>query len=322
MRFILLFLLFLLCHCLAAAQQNTADQHEEITSDDFSRTRDITNDLKKGNTVFVFKKPTYRLKRVKKPVKPIPAKFKRISVSSSTKYKFPVDTKSAMVWKRLGVSIWRLSSDKKGAGSGGQNESTIRDSDTDQQYKPTRVSAETVFAPGDKVRLSFESPNSGYLYVINREVYTDNTVGEPRLIFPTMMARGGNNLVVAGQTVEVPGQSDRVLFFELESKNKNWRGELLTVIVSPEPLTDIEIPDGPSPISAALVGAMEQKYLKSVSEYEQQGSAGKTYTKAEKEAGASLTRELTQKDPFPQTMFRVKIRQREPLLVNFGLTVK
>ena len=96
----------------------------------------------------------------------------------------------------------------------------------------------------------------------------------------------------------------------------------MTVIISPQPLKDIETPDGPSPIATALVDAIENKYLKSVSEYEQQGSEGNAYTQAEKKAGGSLTRELTQKDPFPQTMFRIKMRQREPMLVNFGLTVK
>ena len=94
------------------------------------------------------------------------------------------------------------------------------------------------------------------------------------------------------------------------------------MIVSPEPLKDVEIPDGPSLTAAALFDAIENKYLKSITEYEQLGSDGNAYTKAEKEAGASLTRELTQTDPYPQTMFRVKMRQREPMLVSFGLTVK
>ena len=323
MRLTLLILIILACHCIAAAQTPQGKKPVEITPDDFNRTRDIT-DIKGSSSVFVFrKKPTYRLKRRLKRVKPVPAKPNVAKGKvNTTRYNLPIDAKSAAVWKRLGVTIWRLAPDK-GTESDDKDAATITDGEsaTNQQYKPTRVSAETVFALGDKVRLSFESPNDGYLYVIDRELYADGTVGEPRLIFPTMMARGGNNQIQAGQMVDIPSQADRVPYFTLESKNKNWRGELLTVIISPEPLKDVEIPDGPSPIAASLVGLLEDKYLKSVSEYEQLGSKGKAYTQAEKEAGGSLTRELTQKDPFPQTMFRVKMRQREPMLVSFGLIV-
>lgn len=318
------FLLFLISigHYAANAQK-TDTPPKEVTIDEFPRSRDITRDLTKGASVFVFKRPKYKLKRITKAVKPVAAKKRPALPSEKPVYKLPADTKSAEVWKRIGVTIWRLATDK-GGNSADRNAAviTLEESATGQQYKPIRVSAETVFALGDKVRLSFESPNDGYLYVIDREVYADGTVGEPILIFPTMLARGGNNFMQAGQMIDIPAQSDRVPYFTLESRNKNWRGELLTVIVSPEPLKEVEIPDGPSPISAALVEALEARYLKNVAEYEQQGSLGKPYTNAEKEAGSSLTRELTQKDPFPQTMFRVKMRQMEPMLVNFGLKVK
>ena len=317
MRFVFLILAILICSFLVAAQKVQEKEPVKITSDDFSRARDL---LDKGKSVFVFrKKPTYRLKHITKRTKPIPAKPHVIkAVGNTPRYDLPVDANSAEVWKRLGVTIWRLAPNKKTAAD--IEAATIESAS--QKFEPTRVSAETKFAQGDKVRLSFESPNGGYLYVIDRELYADGTVGEPKLIFPTMMARGGNNLIAAGQMIDIPAQSDRVSYFTLESKNKNWRGELLTVIISPQPLKDIETPDGPSPIATALVDAIENKYLKSVSEYEQQGSEGNAYTKAEKKAGGSLTRELTQKDPFPQTMFRVKMRQREPMLVSFGLTVK
>ena len=323
LRFIILIFAILICHGLAAGQTTQGKQPLDLTSDDFARTRDLTGDITGGKSVFVFKKkPIYRLKRIKKPVRPVPAKPDVAKgAEKSARYNLPVDAKSAEVWKRLGVTIWRLASDKDAVGAD-KGAARIKAPDASQQYVPTRVSAETKFEPGDKVRLSFESPNPGYLYVIDRELYADGTVGQPILVFPTMMARGGNNRIDAGQMIEIPTQSDRVPYFTLESRNKNWRGELLTVIVSPEPLKDVEIPDGPSPIAAALFDAIENKYLKSITEYEQLGTEGNAYTKAEKKAGGSLTRELTQKDPFPQTMFRVKMRQREPMLVNFGLTVK
>jgi hypothetical protein len=291
-------------YALLIAQKSDSVHPAQIATDDFSRTRDLLGnssiDLSSANSVFVFKKPTYKLKRVKPPIKY--AASKNRPPSAKQRYELPVDKESVEVWKRLGVTIWRLPADGDG--------------------EPKRVSAETRFSEGDQIRLSFESPAAGYLYVIDRELYADEKVGDPLLVFPTMLTRNGNNRVEAGQVVDVPGQTDRVPFFKLESKNKDWRGELLTVIVSPEPLKDIETPDKIAAISAAWLEAMENTYLKSVAEYEQQGSEGRPYTQAEKVAGSSLTRELTQKDPFPQTMFRVKMRPKEPMMVNLGLTVK
>ena len=172
------------------------------------------------------------------------------------------------------------------------------------------------------MRLSFESPAGGYLYVFDREIYADGTVGEPYQIFPTMLARSGNNRIQAGSLIDIPAQSDGSPYFELKSSNSNWRGELLTIILSPEPLADIGMPDKPSPISAAIIGALEDKYLKPAGEYEQNGTAGQSYTKTEKEAGGVGTRQLTQDDPFPQTVYRVKTRAKEPMLINLSLSVK
>ena len=265
MRFVILLLVMLAFHGLAVGQPAQVKDPPEITFEDFSRSRGFGDDIIGGNSVFVFRKPSYKLKRVIKEKKPVAAKRKP-PTGEKTNYQLPVDNASAKVWKRLGVTIWRLAQDKV-TGGVDQEAVTIKEPGSGHSYVPTRVSAETLFALGDKVRLSFESPNEGYLYVFDRELYSDGTVGEPILIFPTMLARGGNNLIKAGQMVDIPAQSDRVPYFTLESKNKNWRGELLTVVVSPEPLKDVEIPDGPSPIAASLIDLLEDKYLKSVSEY-------------------------------------------------------
>lgn len=49
------------------------------------------------------------------------------------------------------------------------------------------------------------------------------------------------------------------------------------------------------------------------------GGAGKTWTKAEQEAGAYATRQLTQDDPGPQTIYRVAVKPGAPMLVKVGL---
>ena len=317
------FVLFM-CLSLATAQQNDSKPPNQISADDFPRTRDISP----GDTVFVFKnkkKPTFRLKRTAPRVKHISAKpYVAKTPTTKSSFKLPTDTKSAEVWKQLGVTIWRLASEATSSTADDKETARmlVQESGTKQEYTPKRVAADTVFKLGDKVRLSFESPTVGYLYVFDREIYADGKVGEPYQIFPTMSARGGNNRIEAGAVIDIPARSDRSPFFKLESSDPNWRGELLTVIVSPEPLSDIGMPDKPSSVSAAMVAALEDKYLKATSEYEQQGSAGQNYTKTEKEAGGVGTRQLTQDDPFPQTVYRVKTRPKEPMLINLSLSVK
>jgi hypothetical protein len=54
--------------------------------------------------------------------------------------------------------------------------------------------------------------------------------------------------------------------------------------------------------------------------FEMAGGAGKPWTRAEQEAGANGTRQLTQDDRGPQTVYRVAVKPGEPLLVNVGLS--
>ncbi len=303
-----------LCGCSYAA---AAQAPVQITGDDFPRTRslDVVED---GSTYVKKKKSVYRLKRTAPRVKHIPAK----PVVASKIIKLPIDTKSAEVWKQLGVTIWRMEPETKSTTDGVTARMLVQESGTSHEYTPKRIAANTVFKLGDRVRLSFESPAAGYLYVFDREIYADGKVGEPWQTFPTMSARGGSNRIEMGSMIEIPSQNDRTPYFTLKSSDPNWTGELLTVIISPEPLADIGLPDKPSPVSAALVAALEDKYLKPAGEYEQNGTAGQSYTKTEKEAGGIGTRQLTQDDPFPQTVYRVKARAKEPMLINLSLSVK
>ncbi len=322
MRLVVLIAVVFVCQHLAVAQQkgDKDKQPTEITSDDFPRTRDITDDIKNGETAFVFKaKPNFRLKRTAPRVKHIPAVVAKTPANKTT-FKLPADTKSPEGWEQIGVTFWRMVPETKSV-PGDKVTARMLVQESGTEYTPQRVAAGTAFKTGDKVRLSFETPRTGYLYVIDREIYLGGKVGEPYLIFPTRSARGGDNRVQPGWVIDIPGQSDRVPFFTLKSPNPNWRGELLTVIVSPAPLSDIGMPDKPSPISPALVAALEDKYLRDASEYEQQGTEGKNYTKAEKEAGSDGKRQLTQTDPYPQTMYRVKMKPKEPMMINLDLRV-
>ncbi|MFN0140755.1 MAG: DUF4384 domain-containing protein [Pyrinomonadaceae bacterium] len=307
---------------IAVAQKDAGGQPQQITGDDFPR--DITADIEKGKTSFVFnkKKPIFRLKRTTKRSKPVAAKpLPAKKPTARKKYQIPQVSNAPETWEQIGVTVWKL---KPARSSGANTDATralVLEPSTGTAYAAERIASDTEFNAGDYVRLSIESPRTGYLYVIDREIYENGKVGEPLLIFPSMMTRGGKNFVQPGVVTDIPDQSDRVPYFTLVS-NALLRGELLTIIVSPEPLVDIPVPAKPSYIDAELLSALEDKFLKDVSEYEQDGTAGMSYTKAEKQSAEAGTRQLTLADPFPQTVYRVKAGPKEILMINLRLIVK
>jgi hypothetical protein len=81
------------------------------------------------------------------------------------------------------------------------------------QYTPERIEAATPLNVGDRVRITVESPRSGFLYIIDREQYIDGSFGEPMLIFPTLKTRGGDNRVMPGKLIDIPAQEDQYSYF-------------------------------------------------------------------------------------------------------------
>jgi hypothetical protein len=217
---------------------------------------------------------------------------------------------------QLGLTIWRLR--PSNAADSGARIIVHQDNESDE-WTPERVESATALRMGERVRFSFESPQAGHLYVIDRERYADGSTGEPFLIFPTTRTREGANQVAPGQLVEIPGQEDRPNYFTLRQTRPDQTGELLTVIVTPRPIEGLTIGPKPMPLTNEQVAQWEKLWGASTEKFEMAGGAGKTWTKAEQEAGASATRQLTQDDPGPQTIYRVAVKPGSPLLVNVGL---
>jgi hypothetical protein len=88
------------------------------------------------------------------------------------------------------------------------------------------------------VRLAIESSNSCYLYVINSEIYTNGTFGKPFLIFPALAEE--DSRVQSGLLVDIPDQAEELPYFVINPKKDNYSGELLTIILSPKPLTNLK----------------------------------------------------------------------------------
>jgi len=216
---------------------------------------------------------------------------------------------------QVGLTVWRL----RPAKSNDSVRMIVQQGEDAVEWTPERISADTPLRQNDRIRLSFEAPQDGYLYIIDREQYADGLMGEPELIFPTTRTRGGDNRVAAGHIVELPGQDDRPNFFTMRPRRADVRSESLTVIVTPQPLEEITIGEKPLALTLEQVAKWEQTWGARVEKFEMADGVGKTWTQAEKEAGANATRQLTQDDPGPQTIYRVAVKPGSPLLVNVGL---
>jgi hypothetical protein len=217
----------------------------------------------------------------------------------------------------IGLTIWRLRAPR----AEDNKESRlllVDESNKKGEWTPERVEADTVFGPDDRVRLSIESPRDGYLYVIDREQYTDGTASAPYLIFPSLDIRNGANSVAAGKLIELPNDNTS---FKLEPHppNPKYAGEQLTILVTPEPLKNIEPGSGPVKLDPKTVAQWESQWAGAAERFELIGGAGKIYTKAEKEAGQDGSRALTQNDAMPQTLYHVDVKQGAPLLVKVPL---
>src|SRR6516162_10063382 len=96
----------------------------------------------------------------------------------------------------IGLTIWRLRPPR--AADNREARLLLEEvSSKEVEWTPERVEADTIFASGERVRLGIESPRDGYLYVIDREQYTDGAVSDPYLIFPSLFNRDGANSVAA-----------------------------------------------------------------------------------------------------------------------------
>src|ERR1044071_4769400 len=105
----------------------------------------------------------------------------------------------------IGVTLWRL---HQSSGRDAGARVLVMENAQTTQWTPQRIEIDTPLQIGERVRLSIESPREGYLYVIDREQYSDGTLGDAYLIFPTLRTRGGDNRVRAGRLIDIPAQED------------------------------------------------------------------------------------------------------------------
>lgn len=218
--------------------------------------------------------------------------------------------------RQIGVTVWRL---RKVAAAGEGVRILVQEDNQTTAWVPERVSSAGSLSAGDRVRLTIESPEAGYLYVIDRERYASGERGSPYLIFPTTRTRAGDNQVTGGRLIDIPAQDDRPNFFTLQTRRADQAEEELTVLLAPKPLEGLPIGPKALALSAAQAANWEKQWDGKFEVFELAGGAGKPWSEAEQRAGAEPSRLLTQTDPPPQTVYRVEAGPGEPLLVKVRL---
>jgi hypothetical protein len=186
-------------------------------------------------------------------------------------------------------------------------------------WTPQRIASGSPMREGERVRISIESPSTGFLYVIDREQYAGGKLGDPWLIFPTTRIHNGDNQVTSGKLIEVPSQPDRPNYFTLHKSKPDQTGERLTVVVSPEPLQGINVGAEAQQLQPDQVADWQKKWTAQTQRFEMVGGVGRTWTKAEQQAGLDGTRLLTQDDPGPQTIYRVTGATGQPFFAQVEL---
>lgn len=217
----------------------------------------------------------------------------------------------------VGVTVWRL---RRATPSDSGERLLVQEGTEEEKWIPERISANTRLTPGDRLRVSVEAARTGYLYVIDREQFADGSFSEPYLIFPTTRTLNGNNKVSTGKLIEIPAQDDGPPYFTLRKSRPDQVAEVLSMLITPEPLTDVEITDKAQKLAATQVAAWEKQWSIQVGSVELEGGAGKTWTKEEKEAGANPNVVLRAHAPAPQILYyRDGLRATEPMLLKVQL---
>ena len=259
---------------LPVLAQKKQTEDRSIKSDDFTNSRP---------------QPKRRTNRPQKP---------KIYHQASPPLSEPLDKNSPSTL-RVGVTIWKVE--------------RVTDGDSMREVA-RRVEADTKFHEGDLLRLSIESPRGGYLYVVDRDWFTNGSSGDTKLIFPLL---GENNELQAGKLIDIPAAHDPPF---KASPRANQTGEMLTIIVTSERLS-LPLSKDFLSISNAQLEEWERMWSGMTERFEMNGGVGLTRTLEEQEAASPTgSRQLTRDDPSPQTIYFLSPRSRNGLLFNLLLS--
>jgi hypothetical protein len=220
----------------------------------------------------------------------------------------------------VGITLWHLRLTERTDDSGARLLMQDPLSAKPREYVPIRIPLDQPLRVGDQVRLGFEFPREGFLYVVDRERYKDGSCGEPYLIFPVLNLNHGDNRVLPGRLIEIPSQADALKALTVHRQNERHVGEELLILFSPEHLASVTAGQPDSALPRKVVEGWERDWSVSSSRLDLADS-GEAWTVVEKAAGAEQ-RLLTQADPMPQSLVVASVAADRPFLLHVSLEVR
>jgi hypothetical protein len=192
----------------------------------------------------------------------------------------------------IGLTLWRLRP-ARAEDTGARL--LVQEAAGTTDWVPERVDADAELAIGDHVRLAIESPRQGYIYVLDREQYSDGTSSPSYLIFPTSRTRGGDNAVRAGRLVEIPARDDRPNYFTVRRNRADQVAEVLHVVFSTSPVDALPVRAKAEPVPDAQLAKWTKDWSGPTEQLARVDHG--TWSQAEDRADADASRLLTQDDP-------------------------
>ena len=226
--------------------------------------------------------------------------------------------------QKIGLTIWRLREARREY-EGARILSHPSATKPKQDYQAERIGGQPLLSYGDLVRMSIESPRTGYLYVFDRELYHDGSLSEPYMIFPTKRLRGGDNEIRANRPIEIPATDDDPFYFEAKraglDPTKKLVGEILSIVITDKPISALaDFGREVQQISDKEMMSLENAYAGRAEVFELDEGVGLPYSIAERDAAADEhSRLLTHNDPVPQTFYLVEEKRNGGLLVTVAL---
>lgn len=325
--------LLILSGTIVFSQDDTKTR--SITSDDFASQRPAGKSLNSTNrnnrqkkNDSINKRATYKYVREDKNT--VVRRRPTNQTKTQSKEQTAANTNIPEKVSEIGVTIWKLRPPRS---SDSGYKLPVLVNNLTEMWTAERTNPASPFQAGDRVRLAIESSDAGFLYVIDSEIYSDRGFGEPFLVFPSSIDE--DNSVQPGLLVDIPDQTEELPYFLINPKGANYTGELLTVIVSPKPLTNLKI--GADGKIKNLEELIELETKSEAEIFTRSDSEDKIYTQAE--AGSACgaktrqltrekstqnpcgpkTRQLTREEPLPQSIYRVRTQAGQPAVVFIKL---
>ena len=129
---------------------------------------------------------------------------------------------------------------------------------------PFTIPREMIFEEDYQIRLSFSSPQKGYLYILN-EGPVATSAPEFNVVFPSSTANKGSSLIAAGQLTQIPDRS-WLKFDAQQGTEKLWLIFSEDVVPELESLKEFASPQTQGLITDPAANKVVQNFLNTHSE--------------------------------------------------------